>query len=362
MRLMIERAKWLGVVALACCSQQSTARVAAPAAADDTFTAGAGRATFRISGDQGLRPVYYPPKGEQPAGVLDLTAAQFTVANSKNPDPREGADCKHGALPINKQPLNIFNASGIVVRGGLIRGQVPQKSDWQATYCNSTALNLRHSPSVTIDGVRIASAWDGIRIGEGAANFVIKNAWLSSIRDDAVENDHLLGGRISDSLVDGALQGIALLPNKAIRLGKTEAMLTVSGTLIRLNATQFRGRKRFGSVTKSDDRAPVLRISNSVIAIDGEDGTTWPAYWANSWAKTEAASNNLLLWLADTAIPSDFPRPPAGFQFVSGNRARAMWDAARMNWINCHPKVARLNTDPRPRPDRCDRRTWGGFE
>ena len=347
---------WLPVATLACCGLAAGDN---RAEAEPLPREPAGPVE-RLSGDQGLKPVYYP-KRDRPAGaVLDLTDASFVLNNSRNSNPSKAYDCEKGSLPINKQPLNLFDAPGLFVKGGLIRGQVPLGSDWEATYCNSAAVNLRRSPRVTISGIRVGNAWDGIRIGVQSPDFVVRNAWLSNIRDDAVENDHLQSGRIENSLFEGVMQAVALMPNKAVDAPPSTGTVTIAGSLILLRDYPFRGRQRFGTLAKSDHRAPALRIERSIVAIDSPDGATWPDYWANGWARMQSSSNNLLLWLSDRPPPAALPLPPRGFKLVTGARARAVWKDARQNWINCHPRVARLPGDPPSRPGQCRRGSFGG--
>ena len=347
---------WLPVTTLACCGLSAGDN---QADAEQSRREPAGPIE-RISGDQGLKPVYYPKRDQKAAAVLDLGGATFLLNNSRNSDPSEGRDCRTGSLPINKQPLNLFAAPGLTVRGGLIRGQVPLGSDWKFTYCNSAAVNLRQSPRVTINGIRVGNAWDGIRIGPGSDEFIVRNVWLSNIRDDAVENDYLVSGRIENSLFDGVMQAVALMPNKAVNIPTSSGTVTINGSLILLRDYPFRGRQRFGTLAKSDARAPALRMERSIIAIDSPDGATWPEYWANGWDKLQFASNNLFLWLSDRPPPAALSLPRRGFKVVTGARARALWSDARRNWINCHPQVARLPGDLQSRPSQCRRASFGG--
>jgi hypothetical protein len=348
---------WMPVATLACCGLSASDNSAGAEQSRDPVPAGP---VERIAGDQGLKPLYYPKRDQRAAAVLDLSAATFLLNNSSNSNPTKERDCKTGDLPTNKQPLNLFSAPGLRVKGGLIRGTVPLGSDWQYTYCNSAAVNLRQSPRVTVDGIRIGNAWDGIRVGQQSDDFVVRNAWLSDVRDDGVENDHLLSGRIENSLFDGLLQAVALMPNKAVNAGPSRGTLTINASLFLSRDDPFRGRQRFGSLAKSDQRAPALRIQRSIIAIDSASGTTWPEHWANGWAKMQYASDNLLLWLSDRPVPTTLPLPRTGFRIVTGAQARAIWKEARQNWINCHPQVARLPGDPPSRPGQCRTRNFGG--
>jgi hypothetical protein len=103
-----------------------------------------------------------------------------------------------------------------------------------------------------------------------------------------------------------------------------------------------------------------VRIVNSVVAVDDRGGQSYPQFWQTGWAKLTDSSNNLFLWLSDTPAP-DFVQPPASFRTLRGQEARDAWSRAKTNWINCHPRLARLPSDPRSDPGQCIPGTWGGF-
>lgn len=329
---------------------------------DDTFTRSAGARVLPVSGDFGMKPYSLPPGERRGPLYLDMRRATFTVSNSRNRNPTPAQPCELGDLPINKVPLTVLGTPGTTVAGALIRGEVPQESDWRATYCNSAAIIFRDSPNPMVDGVRISRAWDGIRIGRASGNFTISNSWLSDVRDDAVENDHLLGGRIDDSLFDGVLQGVSVRPNAKSGIGPSEAMIELSGSLFRLR--EFRsadGRWRMGSLVKNDPRAPQIRIENTVVALDGGNATRWSDSWQPTWTKLAGGSNNVILWLSDRPMPSGLGLPPNSFRLMTGREARAVWAAAKRNWIDCHPSVRRVAGDPASSFDRCRPNRWGGY-
>jgi hypothetical protein len=244
----------------------------------------------------------------------------------------------------------------------LFKGQVPQDTEWQATYCNSAAITFGDAPDGIIDGVRITGAWDAIRMSRNAANLTIVNSWITDARDDAVENDHLQAAAIRDTLIDGAFQAISVKPRKRSDTGDaSDRRVTLSGVLIRLQDYHYKEGRRFGALLKSDQRAPRFTMTNSVVAVDSAAVTSYPHFWATSWAKQARSSNNLILWLSDAPVPLFLASPPAGFRLLRGEAARNQWRRAKTNWIDCHPRLARLASDPRSTPDRCVPGTWGGF-
>ena len=330
---------------------------------DNTFTALRGaRRVIEIRGDQGLNRSKYGPAENVSNAALDARHAVFTVANSHNPQPSAASNCDQGSLPVNPYPLVIEQQNHTAVVGGLFLGRVPLASEWRATYCNSAAITFASSPGGVVDGVRITGAWDGIRMGVDSPGLLITNSWLSSPRDDSVEDDFLQPATIRDTLIDGAFQGISVKPRKTSDTADaSDRLVTLSGLLLRLGEYPYKDERRFGAMLKSDQRAPRFRVVNSVVAVDYQGGNSYPQYWATSWAKLTDSSNNLFLWLSDAPIPDFVPLPPPSFRVLRGQAARDAWARAKTNWINCHPKLARLPSDPRSNPDRCVAGTWGGF-
>jgi hypothetical protein len=334
-----------------------------PHYSDDTHGSLVGaRQVVQMRGEQGFNRVKFAPPAGASSAVLDARYAVFIVGNSRNPQPTAVADCDHGALPVNRYPLLIEQEDHTAFVGGLFLSRVPQASEWRATYCNSAAITFESSASGVVDGVRITGAWDGIRVGRASPNLTIVNSWISNARDDAVENDFLQPAIVRDTLIDGAFQGISVKPRKTSDTADASGQtVTLSGVLLRLGEYRYKEGRRFGALLKSDQRAPRFRVVNSVVAVDYEGGQSYPQYWATSWAKLAASSNNLFLWLSDAPVPDFVPLPPASFRMLRGQAARDAWTRAKTNWINCHPKLARLPSDPRSNPDRCVPGTWGGF-
>lgn len=330
---------------------------------DDTHQSlhAAGR-IVNLHGRQALERLKFKPPAGMGGVALDARRATFTVANSRNPKPTADQDCDQGNLPVNRYPLLIEQQDRTAIVGGLFLSHVPQSSEWRATYCNSSAITFEGAPDGIVDGVRITGAWDAIRASRGSPGLLIANSWISNARDDAVENDHLQTATIRDTLIDGAFQGISVKPRKDSNTGDaSNQTVTLSGVLFRLQEYSYKEGRRFGALTKSDQRAPRFRVTNSVVAVDYAGGTSYPQFWATSWSKLTGSSNNLFLWLSDAPIPDFVPLPPSSFRLLRGQAARDAWARAKSNWINCHPKLARLPSDPRSNPDACVPNIWGGF-
>lgn len=313
-----------------------------------------------VSGDFGYDTYLFDDNADGQSLALDVRSAGFIVANSRNPNPTTEFDCENGSLPVNTYPFKVYDPDQTSIVGGIIRGEIPQESDWKPTYCNSAAMIFKRAPSSTVDGVRITSAWDGVRANLGSDNMVVKNSWLSNVRDDAVENDDFLTFTFEDNLVDGAFQGISVHSGGDITQQSAETV-HIYGSVIKIREYLYKGGQRFGALFKNEESSPQSVIRDTVVAVDYRGGDTWGFYWDRSWSKIRECSNNVFLWLSDDPIPSSVPMPPACFTVLTGSDARAAWEEAKRNWIDCHPKVARTATDPVSNPARCVPNTYGGY-
>jgi hypothetical protein len=307
-----------------------------------------------LTGDKRLATFVHDRPADGRRTLIDLRSSTFVVANSGVAAPTAARPCSSRGLPTNPYPIRIENDDRVEVRGGLVLGRVPQNADWTTAYCNSAAIIFKQAPDSVLDGMRIAGAWDGIRASRGSARLVIRNIWLSDVRDDAVENDYLLPARLENSLIDGTFVGVSVKPGSKTLRGAGE--IVIAGSLIRLKEYPYRAQRKFGSPVKIGERSGPIRIHHSVIAVDYAGGTTWNDYWRRTWsALSNDSGGNSLLWLSDRPIPASLPLPPRGFKVLRGAAAREAWARARTNWINCHPQLRRVAGDPRSDPRSCSR-------
>lgn len=282
---------------------------------------------------------------------LDLNGSVFTFAISRNPHPVKGRDCEIGNRAVNRYPLGIEDSRDVRVTGGVFRGLVSLASDWEWTYCNSAALRIEDSPGVVISGQRIDRAWDAIRIDGGTRNFTIENVWVTDTRDDCVENDELMPGTIRNSLFDGCFSGFSVAPTGRVERG---ARIEIDNVLLRLQEFRYKDERRHVMPIKMDGRTARFRITNSIFAVESRD-PIGAQHAGALWSSIEDCSGNLLLWLGDGKPPREFSRLPDCFEFVGGQKARDIWNARKIEWINCYGTRNRLSSDPSPRPEECPR-------
>lgn len=319
-----------------------------------------GMASKVLSGDFGYDRYQFDESANGKPFILDARNARFQVANSANLSPTTEFDCDQGSNPVNRYPLNVYYSDLTAVVGGLINGEIPQESDWQPTYCNSAAVHFKYAPSGIVDGIRITSAWDALRMSVDSPNLTVRNSWISNVRDDILENDFFFTTIFEDNLVDGTFQGISVHSGGDISITPYETVV-VHGNVIRIREYLYKGRQQFGALFKNETSSPSSMIYDTVVAVDYKGGYTWRGYWEKSWSKIEDCSNNLFLWLSDSPIPDAVPLPPSCFRVMKGEEARVAWAQAKENWVNCHPRVARTTNDPKSNPKECVSDTFGGY-
>ena len=319
-----------------------------------------GTANRVLSGSFGYDRYQFKETADGKPFSLDARTAEFIVANSMNTNPTTDFDCDQGLQQINRYPLNVYDDDFIAVVGGLINGEIPQESDWEPSYCNSAAVHFKYAPSGTVDGIRITSAWDAIRMSTDSPELTVRNTWISNVRDDILENDKFFSTTFEDNLVDGTFQGISVHSGGEFTSPSTATVL-VDGNVIRIREYLYKGEQQYGALFKNEASSPGSIIHNTVVAVDYNGGDTWSSYWGRSWSQIVDCSNNLFLWLSDSPIPSSVGSPPACFTVIKGEEARDAWAQAKKNWIDCHPRVARTSSDPKSNPEQCVANTFGGY-
>ncbi|TMA94845.1 MAG: hypothetical protein E6J70_17075, partial [Deltaproteobacteria bacterium] len=137
--------------------------------------------------------------------------------------------------PTNLYPVNLGGGSVICVSGGVELGQYDRSLTWDQIHTLNNAGFRFENPYLTVENIRIDNVGDGIRPIAGP--FTIRGAWLTYVRDDCVENDHVQPGLIDDSLFDGCYVGISERPSTAIIASGYDGrndLLTIRQSLIRL--------------------------------------------------------------------------------------------------------------------------------
>jgi hypothetical protein len=162
---------------------------------------------------------------------------------------------------------------------------------------------------------------------------------MSYIRDDCVENDHVFGGLIEDSLFDGCYVVFASRPTANIisagYYGRNETVV-MRNNLLRLEP-QPKPRKGLysdfgsGNIFKMHDLSPKMELHGNIFMAEklgqgGKDSMLLPK-------NLGSCSNNVMVWLG----PGDYPISlPSCFTVT---KDRSVWDNAVAAWKASHPHV-----------------------
>jgi hypothetical protein len=159
-------------------------------------------------------------------------------------------------------------------------------------------------------------------------------------RDDFVENDACLDGKIDNTLVDGSYNFISARPGAGNTVNY-KATHDVSSSLIRL---QCAADTRTGS--KDKDSCPTgqstgrlfkwsscggsVNMRDSIIVVDARCNTgTGPMKFPPGKHKN--------VWLIYLGPEGKYPQPlPSGVTQVGGSKALPLWEAARTKWLQNH--------------------------
>jgi hypothetical protein len=247
-------------------------------------------------------------------------------------------------------------------------GKIDGTNDINATWCdmkriaNNAGFLVTDAPNFTLDGNRINNVQDGVRIRR-SQNWTIKNTWLSYIRDDCIENDDQNSGTIENSLLECHMGISAQTETSRDGSGDT---VRIHNSLIHLQSTPgprladnscdrdqtghavfFKWSGHSGGGDRR--RTPKLEIHDNIFFAD-----TFPSNGKNEQlgipeGKLTGCSNNVMVWGGPGAYPAPLP------SCFTITKDRSVWDRAKANWINCHPKLARVAGDPESDPSKCDR-------
>ena len=233
--------------------------------------------------------------------------------------------------PDNRYPVNLGGGNGACLAGGVVFGQYGRRQSWDTMHDMNNAAVAFDTPAFVVEGVRVDNVTDGVRVQEGT--FTLRGSWLSYVRDDCVENDHLHGGLIEDVLFDGCYVGVSERPSAGAGYDGRAETLTVRRSLVRLQPMprppDGPGGLGHGGFFKWDTLATSLALHDNVFMAeqDSHTGTLGMP------ASLTSCSNNVMVWLGS----GPFPKPlPSCFTVTTD---RAVWDDAVADWKASHPYV-----------------------
>jgi hypothetical protein len=250
-----------------------------------------------------------------------------------------------GYPDINRYAL-LFGKHGpgdaTCVLGGKIVGQQSRAFTWHTMKrLDGDGLNFRSQGGI-VDGIRVDNIEDGIStIGGDPAGVTIRNAHLTYIRDDCIENDAIVAVRVQDSLLDGCFNGVSERPG----LGGSPPPpspgegLTLDGVLMRVRPMPYDRSRALcgqnaadglggGGFFKWSRHANRLVVRNTVLLAERGSVNCGASM---SFPGDGVYENVTLVWLGEGSYPGRLP--PSG---VTVTRDRRIWDEARARWLARH--------------------------
>jgi hypothetical protein len=241
------------------------------------------------------------------------------------------------------------NATCVV--GGRIVGQQSRALSWHTMKgLDGDGLNFRSQGGI-VDGIRVDNLEDGIStIGGDPAGVTIRNAHLTYIRDDCIENDAIVAMRVEDSLLDGCFNGISERPgrNGSPPPPSPGEELALDGVLLRVRPMPYDRPRALcgqyaadglggGAFFKWSRQANRLVVRNTVLLAERGSVNCGASM---SFPGDGVYENVTLVWLGEGTYPGRLP--PSG---VTVTRDRRVWDEARARWLARHGYAA---SDARP--------------
>jgi hypothetical protein len=276
------------------------------------------------------------------------------------PEPGEVLDLRGVTLsadpPFN--PLVIRNADdNVCVVGPTVIGGAPRELSWSEMKHNNDGDGVhfaRAKGPFTVEGARIENVEDAIGPPKApetprTARFTVRGVYACYIRDDFIENDAVLGGEISDTLVDGTHVFISARPGRGYKGGSfSPATLSVRDTLVRLDCKPDERRdgedtpapegsaggacgvgRSLGMPFKWSGAASDLRleIADTIFRVDAA-GRNGPRSMSFPYGDYH---NVTLVWLGAGNYPGALPSSG-----VTVTDDVGVWDRARGDWLRRH--------------------------
>jgi len=243
-------------------------------------------------------------------------------------------------------PILLAGGPNLCFSGGLIQGSYPDQistdpnTTWE--YMHGTTAIKSNGKNAAIENTRIDNYGDAIDLSVNSENFIIKSVYLSTIRDDCVQNDWLYSGLIEDSLFDGCYSAFSArtYSGQSPPADGTDNIWTIKNSLIRLQATWGVYKNR-GLIPGHDGFfkwdslgiSPRLALHDNIFRVDQEAnnvGLELPQ------GKLANCSNNTLVWLGSGPFPATLPEIFNGQPCFTITNDKSVWDKAVSDWKSRH--------------------------
>lgn len=240
------------------------------------------------------------------------------------------------------------------IKGGVLHGSIPLEWSWSLSHAFGGSGFLTIASGLqSLEGVRIHNVQDGWRPREtpeflpraypNNGRFLMRDCYVTGIRDDCIENDEFLPGTVEDCLIDGTftffseqnekINGVRFLESPTIASDE-DPNIELTRVLVRLAITSG-GEPGPGTWFKLhgyDSPNHRMVIKDCVFAV----GTKPRAGWKHlNFPKTcTFKGTNYLLWLGEPGVCE--AKVPAELTFLEGQAARDKWIELRNAWLTAH--------------------------
>ena len=209
---------------------------------------------------------------------------------------------------------------------------------WSKDYHHAGAFTIR-MPNFLVEGYRAHNQGDGIRMEQRAANFHMKDVYMSDMHDDCVENDFLHSGITENSLFEGCFAGLSAA-NYDANTKQPNSTWTVRNNLLSMKPfyTMYKpekyGNYGHGMLFKGwyhPGQGPELVLENNIFMAERPASLGDLAIPKN--AKLKSCRNNTFVWLGRGEFPYKLP---SCFKITKDKK---VWTDAVSRWKAEHPTV-----------------------
>ncbi len=255
----------------------------------------------------------------------------------------------------------------IRVVGGVIEGGIPREWGWYLSHAfGGAGLYIVTNGLQIVDGARIHNVEDGwhpretpsfkLRAYPNTGRFLMRNCYMTGIRDDCIENDEFMPGAIEDSLFDGVHCFISeqnetqagLFRPKVETIGPTEDRdINLTRALVRLTITNG-NEKGTGKLFKLLGRESPVHHFNITDCVFATDAPPRQGGWQSQRIPPDATfqGTNYLLWLGQPGAYGG--QVPPQVKFLEGQPAKDKWQEVRNAWLVAHGYEPRSPNDWNP--------------
>ncbi|MBI2120227.1 MAG: fibronectin type III domain-containing protein, partial [Parcubacteria group bacterium] len=299
-------------------------------------------------------------------GVSSMTTITLTGTSASRYSKSISSDTLFDATQYTNTSVSISPKNGVAVditgdtgaqhiiwRGGVIIGSIPTTWTWRQAHddIGGSGVTIHNNGLAEWQYLRVHNVEDGLKPRENpeysnGSRFLVRDCYMTAIRDDSIESDRYEPGTVQDCLFDGVFTFISeqnenVGTNDPIGPSEDDTIY-IKRVYVRLYPTnafdggvedKYHGGGRWFKWMPRGTTNHKLAVSDSVFAV----GAIPRLGWSNLDVPPEVTwvgANNFILWLG---TPGAYGGPkPAGVTFLEGQPAKDKWVAVRNKWLTDH--------------------------